>query len=82
MKTDYESALTHFQSKRIAAAKPLFAAALEEDPGNLDALYKFGVCQFRLEEFKQAEGSFRSVVEKDPEHFKAWYYIGLSLERQ
>jgi tetratricopeptide (TPR) repeat protein len=82
MATNYETALHHFQSKRIAAAKPLFANALEEDSGNLDALYKFGICQFRLQEFKQAEDSFRSVTENDPEHFEAWYYIGLSLERQ
>lgn len=82
METNYETAIHHFQSKKIAAAKPLFAAALEEDQGNLDALYKFGICQFRLHEFKQAEDSFRSVIDKDPEHFEAWYYIGLSLERQ
>lgn len=63
-------------------ARPLFAEVVESSDDNFEALYKLGVCDFRLKKFKEAGASFSALIEVEPKNSLAWYYLGLTKERQ
>jgi len=82
MDKEYKNALDHFQNERFADAKQLFIQVSEQDPDNIDALFKLGVCNFHLKEFRQAEVHFNIVTNQHPDHSESWYYLGLLSEQQ
>ena len=82
MSTSYHQAQKLFEAKKIPAAALLFEKAIKEDPSNIDAKFKLGVCWFRQKKFESAEKMFRAITANNYDDFKAWYYLGLCAERQ
>lgn len=82
MSSTYKQAQKLFESKKIPAAAILFEKTIKEDPYNIDAKIKLGICRFRQKDFVNAEKIFREITSVDHTNFKAWYYLGLCAERQ
>ncbi|WP_293268170.1 tetratricopeptide repeat protein [Neptunomonas sp.] len=82
MESKFKLANQYFNKNQITLARPLFAEVLENSDKNFEALYKLGVCDFRLEKFKEAGDSFSALIEVEPRNSLAWYYLGLTKERR
>lgn len=81
MQLAHNQAQLLFKANKISAAARLFEEVLKQDPENMDAKLKLGVCRFRQKSFELAETIFRQLTATNHQNFNAWYYLGLCYER-
>jgi len=73
-------ALDYVLLKDYTSAGRTLEAALQLDPGNLEARYHLGRVRYQQNRFDEAIAAFRNVLNRDPNNVKAEDNLGLSLE--
>lgn len=64
------------QAEDFQAAEPLLRKLLQEDPGNIEALYRLGYLQYRQRKLAEARRSFSAIVKTAPPAYYSRYFLG------
>jgi tetratricopeptide (TPR) repeat protein len=76
-----ENGLQRHHAGDLLEAEKIYAAVLQTQPNNSDALHLMGVVRYQRCDFVQAETFFRRAVQINPEYHQAFNNLGLLLTR-
>ena len=68
----------HFMSMQAWDKAQIFLGnAVVEEPANLEALYRLGICEFQLGKPKEAADYFEQLIALEPHHAHTLYNLGV-----
>jgi len=68
-------ALTELRNAALNRVIDDFTVVAETEPGNYDAWYWMGTCNYFLEEYEKSRDAYLKAVEIDPEAADVWYIL-------
>ena len=71
------SAFSHFQARRLDAARQQCIEVLDLDNRNIDANFILGLVYIQLDRGEEAESQFGKVLKLKPKHVESYYQLGL-----
>lgn len=74
----FDEGLLKFLDRDFINAKVLFSEVISLDPSNYESYYYVGVCNIKLNVFKEAISNFDKVIELNSKYAKAYYNRGVA----
>jgi tetratricopeptide (TPR) repeat protein len=74
----FDEGLIKFMDKDFVSAKLAFKEVIKLDPKNHESYYYIGVCNIKLNFYKESIADFDKTIELNPKYAKAYYNRGVA----